>query len=361
MLDVAYQPPGYDDALDVNTSLAVEYLAKHRDAPKLSVAAMLPPLSREAIRTLLVVDAACDVPKAWLDFNAVAVMPRTVRFRNEEFLDIPGSDRANVLADKIHRDADRAAISVPHSPLAMRDHMQRFMLSGTEAVLHVCSSARRSKHFVNALSATQSLVLIHNKVRRTLGQQSSVTAWVIDSMNVLGGVGVMVAHAVKLRERGMMAANIAVTLNSFRSNVHTLIVPNDLAIAANGARTLEQQSIPSWKLTVAGALGLKPVLHVNNDRLRRLRSVRGHTAASEGVFSQIESLVTRGALSTPFVAVSYAGRLDTVERMPAYHALRGACNRHQVTLSLAPMSMTGILALGPNAVAVSFASQQFRA
>ncbi|TAG75186.1 MAG: hypothetical protein EAZ24_10470 [Burkholderiales bacterium] len=103
------------------------------------------------------------------------------------------------------------------------------------------------------------------------------------------------------------------------------------------------------------------MVHVNGDRLQRIRAVRGHVAATGGVFSQIESLATRGALSTPFVAVSHAGKLDTVERLTAYHSLRSACSRHQVTLSLAPMSMTGTLALGPGATAASFASQQFRA
>lgn len=361
MLDMPYQAPGYDDALDVNTNLAVEFVAKHREQPKLTPTAALPPLSRETIRTLLVVDAACDLPKAWLEFNAVAVMPRIVRFRNEEFVDSPGSDRAAKLADKIHNGFDYGARSVPHTPLAMRDQMQRFMLSGTEAVLHLCSSARRSKQFVNALSATQSLVLIHNKVRRTLGQQSSMTAWVIDSMNVLGGVGVLLAHAVRLRERGMLAANIAVTLNSFRSNVHTLIVPNDLAIAAHGSRALEQQAVSGWKLAVAGTLGLKPILHLNNDRLLRAHTVRGHANGATHVFAQIEQLVTRGALTTPFVAVSHAGRLDYIERLPAYESLRSVCNRHQITLALAPMSMTGLLALGPGATAASFATQQFRA
>ncbi len=360
MGDMVYVPPGYDDALDVNTTAAVAFVEAHRSKPSVAASAALPPLSRETIRTLLVVDAACDLPRPWLEFNAVAVMPRHVHFRGQELIDTPGADASGAFAQKVSRDFDFNSRHVPLAPAAMRDSMQRYMLAGTEAVVHICTSAKRSKQFVNALSATQSLVLIHNKVRRTLGQQSSLTAWVIDSTNALGGVGVLLAHAVQLRERGMLGANIAVTLNSFRRSVHTLIVPNDLSAAAYAARSVEQQSVSGWKISLANLLNLRPILHLNDDRLTTLGTARGAEPALISVFSKVARLVNGGALLTPFVSVSYSGKLDEIERLPDYAVLRAACNRHQVTLCLSSMSLSGALALGARATSVSFASQQFQ-
>lgn len=353
---------GYD-ALDVNTSVAIAFVKRHQpDIERLRRAtAEAAPQSPNSERTLIVLDAACDIPRAWLDHHAVAVMPRRLAYQNREQTDVPDQTRSLDLVSRFANGFDPNARSLPLTPSAMRDEMQRHMKPKTEAVLHLCSSARRSKHFVHALSATQSLVLIHNKVRRSLGQAASLTAWVVDSTNVLSGVGVLAAHAVELRERGLPAANIAVTLNSFRNHLHTLIVPDDLAIAAHGLRVNEQISASAWKVGAATMLNVKPIMQLSADRLSTFDRVRSLPRAFDHVFATVKALVENGSLLTPFVAVGYAGRLDDVETRPAYLALRAACSRHQVVLSLATMSMSGIIALGPRALAVSFGSQQFSA
>jgi fatty acid-binding protein DegV len=353
---------GYD-ALDVNTSVAIAFVERHKpniDALRRATVESAP-RSPNTERTLIVLDAACDVPRAWLDHHGVAVMPRKLAYLNREHTDLPDQKRSLELIAQLAHGFDSNARSVPLSPVAMRDEMQRHMRPKTEAVLHLCTSARRSKHFVHALSATQSLVVIHNKVRRSLGQAASLTAWVVDSTSVLTGLGVLAAHAVELRERGFPAANIAVTLNSFRNNLHTLIVPDDLAIASNGLRVNEQVSAPAWKVGLGTMLNLKPVVQLSADRLATVDRIRSLPRAFDHVLGKVKTLVENGALLTPFVGVGYAGRLDDIETRAAYLALRAACSRHQVVLSLSTMSLSGIVALGPRALSVSFASQQFSA
>jgi fatty acid-binding protein DegV len=353
---------GYD-ALDVNTSVAIAFVQKHKpqidDLRRATIEAT--PRSPHTERTLIVLDAACDVPRAWLDHHSVVAMPRRLSYRNRDLIDVPESKASLDLVNSFAHGFDTQARSVPLSPLAMRDEMQRHMRPQTEAVLHLCSSARRSKHFVNALSATQSLVLIHNKVRRSLGQSASLTAWVIDSANALAGLGVITAHALQLRERGLSAANIAVNLNSFRNHLHTLIVPDDLTVAANGMKAIEQASIPAWKVGAGTMLNLKPIMRLSADSLSLVDRMRGLPKAFDYVFARTKVLVEQGALLTPFVAAGYAGRLDDVENRESFRALRAACSRHQVTLSLSTMSMSGIATLGPRALSLSFASQQFSA
>jgi fatty acid-binding protein DegV len=197
-------------------------------------------------------------------------------------------------------------------------------------------------------------------VRRLSGTRAPLTAWVIDSANMLVGVGVLLAHAARLRDSGAMAANIAVTLNTFRNNVHTLVVVDDVAFLSRSAREVEKQSIPGWKIGAAAFLDYKPIVHMNADRVNVLARPRGHATAMRSVLVRVTELVNRGALATPFVAISYSGKLDDVERQEPYRLLRTLCNRHQISISLTPMSMTGALLFGPRALAVSFASQQFR-
>jgi DegV family protein with EDD domain len=358
------QPNVYDegyDSLDVNTRAAIAYVETNKPKTDAARLAQLPPtISPVVARLLIVVDTACDLPQAWLKQHAVVVMPRLVRIGDRDILETRDNENAYKLYDHLAAGGDAPVLSNPLVPAAMRNELHQWLSSETDALLQICLSARRSRMYVNALAATQSLVLIHNKVRRLSGTRAPLTAWVIDSANALGGVGVLLAHAVRLRATGMLPANIAVTLNTFRNSIHTLVAPHDVAFVARSARAIERKRVPRWKTGLATFLDLKPVLHLCADRSDAIARVRGHVPAMRHVLTRVTSLVTGGALATPFVAVSYSGKLDEVERLDEYKMLRTLCNRHQVEISLTPMSMSGALMLGPRALAVSFGSQEFR-
>jgi Uncharacterised protein, DegV family COG1307 len=206
---------GYD-ALDVNTRAAVAYVERHKpEVDSTQLAHLAKSVSPQVARTLIVVDAACDIPKAWLDQHSISVMPRLVRVADRDVLEVRDNENAYKLFDHLAAGGGSGTLSAPLASAAMRNELHRWVSTETDAVLHICSSARRSRMYVNGLAATQSLVLIHNKVRRLSGTRAPLTAWVIDSANMLGGVGVLLAHAARLRDSGAMAANVAVTLNTF--------------------------------------------------------------------------------------------------------------------------------------------------
>jgi fatty acid-binding protein DegV len=350
---------GYD-ALDVATNVAVEYVRKYQASTPAKILAMhgrpVPPL---VARMLLMVDTACELPQAWLDYHHVGVMPRLLKLNTGDILETRDRERTLQFIAELQQGKHTAAQSLPLAPIQMRDQMQKLMTPATDAVLQLSVSASRSRFFVNALSATQSLVLIHNKVRRSVGNKTPLTAWVIDSLNALAGVGVQLAHAVMLREKGSSAAEIAVTMNTFRRNVHTLVVPHDLAFVARTVRNIEQSSVSGWKINLANLFDLKPILYLNADKGESIGRIRGHKAAMEHILGIVDGQLQRG-LATPFVSMSYAGNLDEIESLPGYRVLRSLCSRHQVSLSLSLMSMTGALTLGPRALSLSFASQYYR-
>lgn len=350
---------GYD-ALDVATNVAFAYVRTHSASIEATKASRkVTTLSPTAARTLILVDVACDLPQAWLDHHGVGVMPRVLKTSTTEVVEDRDPARAQQLIAMLDCGNFMSAQSLPLTPVATRDQMQRYMTTTPDAVLQVCVSASRSKLFVNALSATQSLVLIHNKVRRSVGKQAPLTAWVVDSLNALSGVGVTVAHAVMLRESGSPASEIAVTLNAFRRNVHTLVVLDDVSYAARAARNTERDSVSGWKAKLATWFNLKPVVHINSDRVRAVARHRGHHRAIEQTLRTTEAQLKLG-LATPFVCVGYAGDLGSIESLEAYQSLKALCNRNRISLSLAVMSMTGVLSFGPRSLSVSFASQHYR-
>jgi fatty acid-binding protein DegV len=349
---------GYD-ALDLATTAAIGYVRKHTETP-IAVAHTKREVSPEVARTLIVVDAACELPQAWLDHHGVAIMPRIIELGAGRMLET----RDNKAAAQFNHYVSRGGASIKQSmalaSIATRDELQRHMRPSTDAVLQICPSARRGKFYMNALAATQSLVLIHNKVRRSMGNRAPLTAWVIDSMNGLGGLGVMVACAVALRERGSLAANIAVSLNAFRGTVHTLVAPHDVTFAARASADLDGAGVPSWKVMLSGLFNIQPVIHVNADIARSIARPRGHANAMGYALRRVTEMARLG-LGVPFISVSYSGDVNDVEALAEYVVLREFCSRNKIVLSLAPMSMSGALMFGPRTLSVSFASQHFKA
>ncbi|TAG48692.1 MAG: hypothetical protein EAZ30_05900 [Betaproteobacteria bacterium] len=349
---------GYD-ALDLATNVAAEYVRKFQTGDLSKLISPNAPESAQVARTLMTVDTACELPQAWLDANSIGVIPRIIKLRSGDVLETRDNDSTLKFIEEIKAGGHADALSAPLSPLEMRDQLQKLMSSGTDAVLQVSSAASRSKFFVNALSATQSLVLIHNKVRRSMGNKTPLTAWVVDSLNAFGGVGVQLAHAVSLRESGATSAQIAVALNAFRRNVHTLIVPHDLSFIERTARSVERVKVPRWKIYLAGILGIRPIFHLNADTARTMGRASNYALAIDQVFRATESQIKLG-LASPFICVSYAGRLEDIESSAEFVALRALCHRNSIALSLSVMSMTGVLMLGPRALSVSFASQHLK-
>ncbi len=350
---------GYD-ALDVATNVAVAYVRTHTAdlAPTQSVR-NAPSLATVSSSTLLLTDVVCDLPQAWLDYHGVGIIPRSVKTGANEILENRDHARGLNFIGQLGNHKIGTSKSLPLTPVGTRDQMQRYMQPTTDSVILLCASSKYSKMFSNALSATQSLVLIHNKVRRTVGNKTPLTAWVVDSINALGGVGVLLSHAVTLRDRGAAAADIALTLNAFRRNVHTLVALDNLAYAANASRETKLGNASGLKIMIANLLNLKPVLHINADDVRSVARHRGYPQAVEQILRTAEQQLKQG-LATPFISVSYAGELGAIESLEAYQSLQKYCNRERVSLALATMSMTGALTFGPRALSVSFASQHFR-
>ena len=222
-----YDNEGYS-ALDIPTSAAVAYL-RERAATTAARNTARDQALTEARRLLLVTDATCDLPSAWLRDHNVAVIPVDIRQNDQTTRDFRDEVQCSEFALQLSTSNNRDVLSSePLQPVQIRDHVQAWMNNDIDNVMQVTFAASRSKHYLSSLAATQSLVLIHNKVRRSMGNRAPLRAWVLDSQTGLTGEALLLAHAVYLRDRGTEAAAIAEAVKQLRGNVHTLLVPGDL-------------------------------------------------------------------------------------------------------------------------------------
>lgn len=354
-----YVDEGYS-ALDVPTSAAVNYVRERqatmaqRRAAELRASAA----NAEAARSLLVVDASCDLPSSWLHLNHVAVVPFYIHVDGEVLRDTLDEVPNIAFSEERLQRKGLSLKSMPMSAVEIRDHLQLWMSPQIDHVVQLTYSAARSKAYVSALQATQSLVLIHNKVRRSIANRGPLKAWVIDSQTGLTGMAIITAQAVRLRDRGLPAAEIAAALELFRDNVHTLLVPNDLQYLFQVSQRSGEASLSRWQAVMAGLLDIKPIIYVGGSQAHMVARVRRQDKAINHAMATAAKHVSLG-LSAPLVCVSYAGDPAALQMFDGFNELCAECRRRQVELITAPMNMTGSLKLGPGAISISFASARF--
>ena len=356
-------PPRYDEegysALDIPTSAAMAYVRDHATATKQAAIALRSAKhAAEAARTLIVVDAGCDMPTAWLHNNSIAIVPIDIHVGAQGIRDVRDDTFCGEFAHNLRNSKMPPLRSEALKPVEIRDHLQSWMEPAVDYVLQLTFAASRSKVHVSSLTAMQSLVLIHNKVRRSMPGRGSLNAWVIDSQNGLTGLAVLLAYAVQLRNRGVAAAQISPALKLMRDKLHTLLVPGDLRYLAQALQLREERGLPKWKAALAHALKVTPVIYAGAGDSQPMQRVRGQQRACELALARATRHVELG-LATPTVCVSYSGDVEALITMPGFVLLNAECKRRGVELITSTMSMIGTIKLGPGSMSVSFASERF--
>ena len=351
-----YRDEGYS-ALDIPTSTALAYVREHapvvpRDRHDSDAKSDMAP------GTLLVVDAACDMPADWLRRRHIAVLPMLIQFGNEQLHDTRDDRVAGELLRRIT--APRAAMARSRSlpPEEIRDHLQSWMAPSVDAVVQITLSGNQSKLYLSALSATQWLMVVHNKVRRAIGNRTPFRTWVIDSQTALTGLSVLLAHAVRLRDRGISASDIAVQIQQYRRYVHTLIVPDDVSVMHRRARQRGGRALTRAQYWAARLFNLKPLIYAGAGLMQSVNRIRGHQAAVDHALRLAITHAMRGLL-TPTICVSYAGSIDNLRALPSFQSLQAFCERTRIELIASRMSLSGSINLGANALSISFASERF--
>ena len=313
--------------------------------------------STDRERTLLVVDAACDMPTEWLAQNNIAVLPIKASVDDWELLDTHNEFDTMEFFRKDLASRGASAATTPLSAVETREFIQSNLTDSIDYVLQVTIAAGRSKIYMNSLSAMHALTAAHNRVRRGMGNRAPFKTWVIDSETGFTGQGVMAFEANRKLNAGMSTPDVAAHLEQLRHQVHAFMVPKDLFYLYKRAREKGDDSLSWLSYNVARALDIKPIVHAHGGITEPVLKVRGHFEALERVMTLARNHVRRG-LTAPVVCVSYAGNLEDIRTTTAFRDLRDACKWHKVQLILSTMSMTGGLNVGADAFAIGFACKE---
>ena len=308
------------------------------------------------MRIGIVIDSACDLPKAWIDTHGVHILPISVRIGDA--LRVDHRDQAETLEFLHSHIAERGASAetIPYTVEQIRDLFLERLVIDYDHVFCTTITRTRSPIFDNAQQAGFAVLNGYKPIRQASGNPTPFALRVIDTQTLFAGQAILPVEAVRLRDAGESPARIRARLDQLAQNTWGYMIPRDLYYIRHRARLKGDRSVSLVSAALGTALDIKPVLRGAQGETGPVAKIKGFEPAARKMFEVAARRVAAG-LMTPTLALSYGGELDEMRDLPGYRALRDTCTEHGIEVFESVMSLTGMVNVGKGAVVVGFASE----
>ena len=275
------------------------------------------------------IDSSIDLPSDLR--KQVTVVPLSIRFGEEEFTDGVNID-SEMFYEKL-AGCDALPTTSQPSPYVFEAAFQNAVDAG-DSIVVITLSSKLSGTYQSASIAAMDFA---GKV------------YVVDSLSVTIGAGVLVQYALELAQSGADAETIAWKLMQKREKVRMLAMLDTLEYLKKGGR------ISSAAALAGSLLNIKPLICIENGEIKMLGKARGSKQGNQMLIQEIAK--TGGIDHRKPLMLGYTG-LDTalMEKFAADGADLWA-NRDSAPASTVVGSIVGTHA-GPGAVAIAFFSAE---
>ena len=242
----------------------------------------------------ILTDSTCDFPNDLYAQLNLAVVPLTVRFRQQEQNDT-NDDSLRAMYEGLR--AGETATTSAINPQRWASAMEPYLKDGKDLLVMTFSSG---------LSTTyQSAVIAAEELREAYPQR---TIHVVDTLAASLGEGLLVLHACRLRDSGMDLGTLHAWVEENKLHLCHWFTVDDLMYLKRGGR------ISPTTALVGTMLQIKPVLHVDNEgHLVNVAKSRGRKAAIHAMVEKMEK--TMGSFDNTTVAISHGDCREDAEEL----------------------------------------------
>ena len=235
------------------------------------------------MKTRIIVDSTSDLLPAVKE--QVHTVPLTVHFGQEEYVDGVTIDHKAFYEKLVETDVHPSTSQA--SPAAFEKEYENARCAGEAAVV-ITLTAKLSGTYQSAVIAAQEYENVY----------------VVDSGTVAIGGGILVAYALKLRNAGMQAREIAAKLEEVKNRIVVVALVDTLEYLKKGGRI-------SRTVAFAGTvLNIKPVLSLTDGEINMLGKARGSRMGNNLLVQEIEK--AGGVDFTMPVLLGYTGMSDAM-------------------------------------------------
>ncbi|RAK19569.1 DegV family protein with EDD domain [Anoxybacillus vitaminiphilus] len=203
----------------------------------------------------ILADSGCDLPYSFLQEHGITLIPLIVHLNDQDYEDLV------TIQPKQVYDAMRSgqvAKTSQASPLKLKEVFTQYAKEKRPCIYIAFSSQ---------LSGTyQTAMMIRAEV---LEEYPDFQLTIIDSKCASLGLGLVVAQAAKLAQKGMPYEQLCETVSDYCRHMEHIFTVDDLEFLARGGR------ISKTSAFVGGLLNIKPLLHVEDGKLIPLEKIRG--------------------------------------------------------------------------------------
>ena len=238
----------------------------------------------------IIVDSTSDLKKEECLSMGIEVLPLTIHFKEETYLD--GIDLTPAKFYEKMRHADKLPTTSQVNPGQFEQAFIPYIESGDD-ILVITISSQLSATMQSAMIAAQAVCpeRIH----------------LVDSLSASFGAALLIRHAVKLRDTNKYtAAEIAGEINKLVPRLRLYAVVDTLKYLKMGGRLSGSAAF------IGGALGITPIIEVIDGKVESIGKVRGEKAGMRALQEYIQKFRLDEAYGIGF------GNADDPAKMDRY-------------------------------------------
>lgn len=278
----------------------------------------------------IITDSAADLTAAELTAPGVTVVPMTVTFADGTSREDDGSMTKDEFFARLAEDSKLPRTSQP-SPAAFMQAYEEAAAAGEEVVVITIAQKLSGTYQCAKLAAVE----------------GDYSPYIVDSETATQGETLIVREALRLRdEENLSAAEIFAALEQFKKRVRITAIVDSLKHLQKGGR------LPAAVAIVGGALGIKPVLVLQDGAIKLVDKGRGRPGALVAMFKQIDKL---GGVD-PRYGYTLLYSDDKQLAAPVQHYMHQ--NLHLTGGRVGQIGPTIGTHIGPGAVGVAFVAKE---
>lgn len=275
----------------------------------------------------IITDSACDIRQEQAKELGIIVLPLKNIIDDVEYL-----DGVNITPEEFYEKletAENLPTTSQITPVEFTDALTPIVEAGDEAVIITLAGK---------LSGTAQSAAI-------AAEEFDGKVWVVDSGNVTIGQNILVRYAIRLRDEGLSAREIAEELEQVKSRICLLARVDTLEYLVRGGRLSKTAGFAGTLLNI------KPVISVEDGEIKVLGKARGSRQSNNMLTEFIEK--TGGIDFDMPAMLAFSGTDDALLKGYIDNS-RALWEGHLDTLPVTMIGTTIGTHAGPGAIAVAF-------
>lgn len=235
---------------------------------------------------IIITDSSADLPVSIINDLGIIVVPLSFGFENENYLNLPDHSQLDIkeFYERIQK-GERSTTTLVNAK-TFEEYFEPNLKEGMD-ILYLGFSSALSGTYGSSLMAREEL----------LERYPESIIECIDTKSASLGQGMLVYYAAKMKQEGLSLDEVKQWVIDNELKLCHWFTVDDLNHLKRGGR------INAMTATIGTALGVKPILHVDNEgQLVPDSNVRGRKKSINALFEHMEATCTSPEENTVFIS-----------------------------------------------------------